>query len=68
MVIGFEKTIYCHESDIWVVAFFDALGNGATIDSAISAAKQAVLEEWYMDISTDPCYAVGNTNQAIINN
>lgn len=68
VVIGFEKTIYCHESDIWVNAFFNSLGDGCTIDTAISAAKQAVLESWTLDISTDPCYPVGNTNQTINNN
>lgn len=68
VVIGFEKTIYCHESDIWVNAFFNSLGDGCTIDTAISAAKQAVLEGWTLDISTDPCYPVGNTNQTINNN
>lgn len=68
VVIGFEKTIYCPESDIWVNAFFNSLGDGCTIDTAISAAKQAVLEGWTLDISTDPCYPVGNTNQTINNN
>ncbi len=68
VVIGFEKTIYCQESDIWVIAFFNSLGEGDTIDAAIRAAKQAVLENWLLDITTDPCYSVGNLIQTIDNN
>ena len=68
VVIGFEKEIYCGEIDIWVNVFFQSLGEGNTIDSAIDDAESAVLVRWPLDITTDPCYAVGNVNQAISNN
>ena len=67
MVIGFEENIYCGESDVWVNAFFNALGDGETIMSALDTADNAVEECGFESgITTNSHYTVGNTNQTIL--
>ena len=66
IVMGFEEEIYCHESDMWVNTFFQSLGNGNTISSAIGMANMYVYLNWHgSDITTDSLYCVGNTDQSI---
>lgn len=67
IVIGFQETIYCGESDIWVNAFFASLGNGNTVSAAIDDAALAVQIGWQSDQTTQSYYGVGNLNQTITN-
>lgn len=49
LVIGFQESIYCSESDIWVPAFFNALGEGKTVEEAINDAHLEVATKWTLD-------------------
>ena len=67
IVIGFTTSIQCLESDIWVEAFFEALGSGSTVRNAMSHADKAVEKDWDGAVTTSESqrHYVGNIDQTI---
>ena len=59
-VVGFEEEVYCGETNIWSLGFFEALEAGETIEDACEAATGAVVNSWSGEIRTDSWYIAGS--------
>ena len=59
-VIGFKESVYCIEVNIWAKAFFEALADGETVESACNKADQVVESQWTIDITTDSWEIAGS--------
>ena len=64
-VIGFEKSVYCAEVNIWTDKFITSLGQGRSIGEACSDADEWVIQSWGYDFTTigDDRLVQGNTSK-----
>lgn len=68
-VIGFEKSVWNGEVNLWCTKFFEALSDGATIEAACKNALEYIEENWYgtnfdedgnvCEVTTDSFYVAG---------
>lgn len=64
-VIGFELSVNCEEMNMWATAFFNAIGQGKSIEKACEAADAKITEDWDDIITTDSWYIAGSKNTVL---